>query len=143
MIVMAANSPSDGFSTVIEAANLAVQYMTPVIVLSDGYLSNSAENLSDVLNTTQGMVPVQSLILTMISKILKRMVAMSELWPDLGFYWELRVLRARRAGLKKTILPEPSVKIPKITRSWFIFDKQNSKSGSRFFTAQHMWTRAR
>ena len=47
------------------------------------------------------MVPVQSLILTMISKILKRMVAMSELWPDLGFYWELRVLRARRAGLKR------------------------------------------
>lgn len=41
--VLAARSPADCFWTVIEAARIAVTYMTPVIVLSDGYLGNGAE----------------------------------------------------------------------------------------------------
>ena len=41
--VLAASTPSDCFHTVIEAAQLAVRYMTPVFVLSDSYLANSAE----------------------------------------------------------------------------------------------------
>ena len=45
VIVMAAGSPADGYSTVLEAAKLAIRYMTPVIVLSDAFLSNSAESL--------------------------------------------------------------------------------------------------
>ena len=35
-------SPSDCFSTIIEAFHIAIKYMTPVIVLSDGYLANGA-----------------------------------------------------------------------------------------------------
>jgi 2-oxoglutarate ferredoxin oxidoreductase subunit alpha len=41
--VLAVGSPGDAFSTVIEAARIALKYMTPVIVLSDGYIANSAE----------------------------------------------------------------------------------------------------
>lgn len=41
--VLAAQSPSDCFSTAIEATRWAVKYRTPVIVLSDGYLGNGAE----------------------------------------------------------------------------------------------------
>ena len=41
--VVAPASPSDCFSTAIEAARLAVKYRTPVIVLSDGYLANGSE----------------------------------------------------------------------------------------------------
>jgi len=41
--VIAASSPSDCFHAVIEAAQIAVRYMTPVFVLTDGYLANSAE----------------------------------------------------------------------------------------------------
>ena len=41
--VLAIASPADAFGTMIEAARLAVKYMTPVIVLSDGYIANSAE----------------------------------------------------------------------------------------------------
>jgi 2-oxoglutarate ferredoxin oxidoreductase subunit alpha len=41
--VLAASTPADCFQTVIEAATLAVRYMTPVFVLSDSYLANSAE----------------------------------------------------------------------------------------------------
>src|SRR6476659_8423578 len=41
--VIAARSPSDAFEVAIEACRLAVQYMTPVILLTDGYIANAAE----------------------------------------------------------------------------------------------------
>ncbi len=41
--IIAAATPSDCFHTVIEAAQMAVKYMTPVIMLSDGYVANSSE----------------------------------------------------------------------------------------------------
>lgn len=41
--VLAAATPSDCFHIVIEAAQIAVKYMTPVVVLSDGYIANSSE----------------------------------------------------------------------------------------------------
>jgi len=43
MPVLAANSPADCFYTAIEAIRLASRYMTPVLLLSDGYISNAAE----------------------------------------------------------------------------------------------------
>jgi 2-oxoglutarate/2-oxoacid ferredoxin oxidoreductase subunit alpha len=41
--VVAASSPGDAFHAAIEAVRLAVTYMTPVILLTDGYLANAAE----------------------------------------------------------------------------------------------------
>jgi 2-oxoglutarate ferredoxin oxidoreductase subunit alpha len=41
--VLAACTPGDCFYTMLEAFRIAVRYMTPVIVLSDSYLANSAE----------------------------------------------------------------------------------------------------
>ncbi len=41
--VIAASTPADAFETAIEACRIAVQYMTPVILLSDGYIANGAE----------------------------------------------------------------------------------------------------
>ena len=41
--VLAACTPGDCFHTMLEAFRLAVKYMTPVVVLSDSYLANSAE----------------------------------------------------------------------------------------------------
>jgi 2-oxoglutarate/2-oxoacid ferredoxin oxidoreductase subunit alpha len=41
--VIAANSPADCFDCAIEAVRLAVKYMTPVILLSDGGIGNAAE----------------------------------------------------------------------------------------------------
>jgi len=41
--VIAANSPADCFDCAIEAVRLAVRYMTPVVLLSDGGIGNSAE----------------------------------------------------------------------------------------------------
>jgi 2-oxoglutarate ferredoxin oxidoreductase subunit alpha len=41
--VLAPATPGDCFHTMIEAFRIAVRHMTPVVVLSDGYLANSAE----------------------------------------------------------------------------------------------------
>jgi 2-oxoglutarate/2-oxoacid ferredoxin oxidoreductase subunit alpha len=41
--VLAATSPSDCFATVFEACKIAVEHMTPVIFLSDGYIANGSE----------------------------------------------------------------------------------------------------
>lgn len=41
--VIAAQSPGDCFHMAIEAVRLAIKFMTPVILLTDGYLANGAE----------------------------------------------------------------------------------------------------
>ena len=43
MPVIAARSPGDCFDCAIEAVRLATKYMTPVTLLSDGYIANAAE----------------------------------------------------------------------------------------------------
>jgi 2-oxoglutarate ferredoxin oxidoreductase subunit alpha len=43
MPVIAAKSAGDCFFTAIEAVRIALRHMTPVMLLSDGYLSNAAE----------------------------------------------------------------------------------------------------
>ena len=41
--VLAASTPADCFWIAVEASRIALKYMVPVIVLSDGYLANGAE----------------------------------------------------------------------------------------------------
>ncbi|WP_296678963.1 2-oxoacid:acceptor oxidoreductase subunit alpha [Novosphingobium sp.] len=41
--VIAACSPGDAFECAIEAVRIATQFMTPVILLTDGYIANAAE----------------------------------------------------------------------------------------------------
>jgi 2-oxoglutarate/2-oxoacid ferredoxin oxidoreductase subunit alpha len=43
MPVIAAATPSDCFEVAYEAARISVQHMTPVMLLSDGYIANGAE----------------------------------------------------------------------------------------------------
>ncbi|MCP3919799.1 MAG: 2-oxoacid:acceptor oxidoreductase subunit alpha [bacterium] len=43
MPVIAVSSPTDAFALAIEACRIAVQYMTPVILLSDNFVANGAE----------------------------------------------------------------------------------------------------
>lgn len=43
MPVIAARSAADCFEVAIEAVRIAVQYMTPVMLLTDGYIANAAE----------------------------------------------------------------------------------------------------
>ncbi|MHB1686220.1 MAG: 2-oxoacid:acceptor oxidoreductase subunit alpha [Ignavibacteriaceae bacterium] len=41
--VLAASTPSDCFNMAMEASRLAIKYMSPVILLTDGYLANGSE----------------------------------------------------------------------------------------------------
>ena len=41
--VIAASSPADCFDTILEATRIAVEHMTPVICLTDGYIANGTE----------------------------------------------------------------------------------------------------
>jgi 2-oxoglutarate ferredoxin oxidoreductase subunit alpha len=43
VVVIAARAPSDCFDTAVEAVRIATKYMTPVILLSDGYIANAAQ----------------------------------------------------------------------------------------------------
>jgi 2-oxoglutarate ferredoxin oxidoreductase subunit alpha len=43
MPVISTSTPSDCFDVAYEAARISVQHMTPVILLSDGYIANGAE----------------------------------------------------------------------------------------------------
>jgi len=41
--VVAASSPADAFDAALEACRIAIRYMVPVILLSDGYIANGSE----------------------------------------------------------------------------------------------------
>ncbi len=43
LVVLAPQSPGDCFEIAVEAFRLAVRYMTPVVILSDGYVANGSE----------------------------------------------------------------------------------------------------
>jgi 2-oxoglutarate ferredoxin oxidoreductase subunit alpha len=43
LAILAPNSPSDCFDIMIQAIRIAITYMTPTLVLSDGYLGNSSD----------------------------------------------------------------------------------------------------
>ena len=43
MVVIAASSPSDCFHYAFEAARIAMEHMTPVILLTDGFIANGSE----------------------------------------------------------------------------------------------------
>jgi 2-oxoglutarate ferredoxin oxidoreductase subunit alpha len=43
VVVIAASTPSDCFYMAIEASRIALQHMTPVILLTDGYIANGTE----------------------------------------------------------------------------------------------------
>ncbi len=43
VVVMAASSPSDCFDTAFKAAKIALEHMTPVVMLSDGFIANGSQ----------------------------------------------------------------------------------------------------
>jgi len=43
MPVISVSTPSDGYDVAIEAIRIATKYMTPVMVLTDGYITNASE----------------------------------------------------------------------------------------------------
>lgn len=58
--VLACKSPSDSFDIIYEAGKIAIEHMTPVMVLSDGYLGNGSSpwRLQDPDNLPEIDIPV-------------------------------------------------------------------------------------
>jgi 2-oxoglutarate ferredoxin oxidoreductase subunit alpha len=54
--VICAISPSDCFEVAIEAARIAIRYMTPIILLSDGYIANGQEPW--LIPNVKGLKPI-------------------------------------------------------------------------------------
>jgi 2-oxoglutarate/2-oxoacid ferredoxin oxidoreductase subunit alpha len=57
--VLAPSSPGDCFWIAIEASRIAIKYMVPVIILSDGYLANGAEPWKVPTVAELPQIPVQ------------------------------------------------------------------------------------
>ncbi len=57
MPIISASTPADCFDSVYEAVRIAVQHMTPVIYLSDGYIANGAEPWK--YPTSADLAPIQ------------------------------------------------------------------------------------
>jgi 2-oxoglutarate ferredoxin oxidoreductase subunit alpha len=58
LVVLAASTPGDCFYTAYEAVRIAIKYMTPVVVLTDGYLANGAEGWR--IPTLEDLPPIQA-----------------------------------------------------------------------------------
>jgi 2-oxoglutarate/2-oxoacid ferredoxin oxidoreductase subunit alpha len=43
MPIISCNTPADCFETAVEACRIAIEHMTPVVLLSDGYIANGSE----------------------------------------------------------------------------------------------------
>jgi 2-oxoglutarate/2-oxoacid ferredoxin oxidoreductase subunit alpha len=61
MPVLAAQSPADCFYMTIEAARIAIRHMTPVMLLTDGFIANSAEPWRVPKIDTLEPIPVEHL----------------------------------------------------------------------------------
>ncbi len=59
--VISARSPADAFECAIEAVRIATQFMTPVILLTDGYIANAAEPWKVPHRNEFGAFPVEFL----------------------------------------------------------------------------------
>jgi len=58
LCVLAARSPADCFEVAIEAVRIAIKYMTPVFILTDGYIGNAAEPWSNPDINDYAKIPV-------------------------------------------------------------------------------------
>ena len=58
MPIISASTPADCFDSVYEAVRIAVQHMTPVIFLSDGYIANGAEPWKYPVSAQLPAIPV-------------------------------------------------------------------------------------
>jgi 2-oxoglutarate ferredoxin oxidoreductase subunit alpha len=59
MPIVSASTPADCFEAVYEAVRIAVQHMTPVIFLSDGYIANGAEPWKFPVSEQLPAIPVK------------------------------------------------------------------------------------
>jgi 2-oxoglutarate ferredoxin oxidoreductase subunit alpha len=103
MIVIAASRPSDCFEAAYEASRLALKHMTPVMLLTDGYIANGSEpwRIFDV-ETEYGkiehrMVDVEKVAGTKSAHMVRDEKTLARSWVIPG----MKGLEFRMGGLEK------------------------------------------
>lgn len=96
--VLAASSPADCFYMTIEAARIAVTYMTPVILLSDGYIGQSSEPWKiPIVDELPSFEPVFSTDKETFAPYRRNPETLARMWTVPG----IRDLEHRIGGLEK------------------------------------------
>ena len=97
--VVAAKTPSDCFYMVLEACKLAVEFMTPVMFLSDGFIANGAEPWKFPNSSEIAEINVKFAELNVLEKFLpyKRNEKLARQWAIPG----VRGLEHRVGGIEK------------------------------------------
>ena len=100
VVVIAASTPSDCFRYAFEAAKIAVEHMTPVILLSDSYLANGTEpwKVPSMKDMPAINPPIAESGLTPFLPYKRNDDKLSRLWAVPG----TRGLEHRIGGLEKT-----------------------------------------
>lgn len=102
--VLAARSPGDCFEVAIEAVRIALRHMTPVFVLTDGYLANAAEPW--LIPDVDAIAPIQSSALGDVTGTDPHAAAFARDAKTLGRPWivpGMPGLMHRVGGLEKDI----------------------------------------
>ena len=89
VIVIAASTPSDCFDYAYIAAKLTLEHMTPVILLTDGYIANGSEPWR--IKSINEMPDIKTRLLTKVLKHGILMIGIMKTYLEIGPY------RARRA----------------------------------------------
>ncbi|MFN5630027.1 MAG: 2-oxoacid:acceptor oxidoreductase subunit alpha [Bacteroidota bacterium] len=97
--VVAAKTPSDCFYMVLEACKLAVEFMTPVMFLSDGFIANGAEPWKFPSSSEIAEIKVKFAELNVLEKFLpyKRDEKLARQWAIPG----VKGLEHRVGGIEK------------------------------------------
>jgi 2-oxoglutarate ferredoxin oxidoreductase subunit alpha len=98
LCVVAAEGPADCFAMTIEAARIALQYMTPVILLSDGYIGQSSEpwRVPDI-NSLPDIAPTIVVDPTSFAPYKRNPETLARMWTIPG----VKGLEHRIGGLEK------------------------------------------
>ena len=122
--VLAPSSPGDCFWVALEASRIAIKYMVPVIILSDGYLANGAEpwKIPDVSELPE--IPVHFETNTEDFHPYRRDPTTL---AGHGPFPALRVSNIASAASKSRTSPATSTTTRSITSAWFVCAQQKSK----------------
>lgn len=118
-VVIAASTPTDCFDAAYWAGKLALEHMTPVILLTDAFIANGSSawklpNLAEYPEIKPNYVSNYDAR----EKYGKRIAATRKAWFAIGLFREPRALPIVWAVLKKTMKQALSRQTPSTTRRW-------------------------
>ena len=129
--VLAPSSPGDCFWIALEASRIAIKYMVPVIILSDGYLANGAEPWK--IPDRRRACRKSRCTSKPIPKAFSRTSAIPPRSRALGPFPALPASNIASAASKSRTSPATSTTNLSITNTWFGLAPKKSKASRKIF----------